>query len=222
MCVACNPGLVSFLEMAVSRRKVLGGAVLSTAPLWMPKARAQGPRADVLFRNGTVITMDPSRPRAQALAVSGGKIMAVGSEDDLEGLRSPQTRIIDLSGGTLLTGLIDPHMHTIFVLFESWIDASPFANATVEQVVARLKAAVAKERRALGSERGSSTHRSRQAKHISTWRCSTRSRRTIRSICSRATATLRMSTRRRWRSPALHAIRPIHRRPASDATPTAI
>ena len=144
MCVACNPGLVSFLEMAVSRRKVLGGAVLSTAPLWMPKARAQGPRADVLFRNGTVITMDPSRPRAQALAVSGGKIMAVGSEDDLEGLRSPQTRIIDLSGGTLLPGLIDPHMHTIFVLFESWIDASPFANATVEQVVARLKATVAK------------------------------------------------------------------------------
>ena len=115
MCVACNPGLVSFLEMVVSRRKVLGGAVLSTAPLWMPKARAQGPRADVLFRNGTVITMDPSRPRAQALAVSGGKIMAVGSEDDLEGLRSPQTRIVDLSGGTLLPGLIDPHMHSVFV-----------------------------------------------------------------------------------------------------------
>ena len=220
MCVACNPGLVSFLEIVMSRRKVLAGGALSTAPLWLPRARAQAPRADVLFRNGTVITMDPSRPRAQALAVSGGKIMAVGSEDDLEGLRSPQTRIIDLSGGTLLPGLIDPHMHSVFVLFESWIDAGPFANATMEEVLARLKAAVAKA--APGAWVGSSTRRSRQAKNISIWRCSTRSRRTIRSICLRATATLRMSTRRRWRSPALHAIRPIHRRPASDATPTAI
>ena len=144
MCVACNPGLVSFLEIVMSRRKVLAGGALSTAPLWMPRARAQAPRADVLFRNGTVITMDPSRPRAQALAVSGGKIMAVGSEDNLEGLRSLKTRIIDLSGGTLLPGLIDPHMHSVFVLFESWIDAGPFANATMEEVLARLKAAVAK------------------------------------------------------------------------------
>jgi predicted amidohydrolase YtcJ len=145
MCLSCNPGMVRFLEMMTSRRAVLGGsAAVLTAPLWLPEVRAQDPRAELLFRNGTVITMDPSKPRAQAVAASGGKIIGVGSDSELEGLRSPQTRIIDLDGGTLLPGLIDPHMHSVFVLFENWIDAGPFVNATMEDVVARLKASVAK------------------------------------------------------------------------------
>jgi predicted amidohydrolase YtcJ len=73
--------------------------------------------------------------------VAGGKILAVGSADQLDSLRSASTQVVDLAGGTLLPGLIDPHMHTAFVIFETWLDAGPMANASMDDVVSRLKAA---------------------------------------------------------------------------------
>lgn len=144
MCVACNPGIVRTLQFMASRRGVLQTGALLLASGCLPPARAQGRNAEVLFRNGTVLTMDPAMPRAQSVAVSGGKIMAVGSESELEGLRAPQTRVIDLAGGALLPGLIDPHMHSFFVAFESWLDVSPFTMKNIDEVVQALKTAVAK------------------------------------------------------------------------------
>ena len=146
MCLACNAGLARFIEKMTSRRDFLSGgaATFVAASVGAGKARAQPAHAEWLFRNGTIMTMDPSKPRAQAVAVSGGKILAVGSESELEGLRTSQTKIVDLGGGTLLPGLIDPHMHSVFVLFETWINAGPFANRNVEDVVARLKEGAAK------------------------------------------------------------------------------
>ena len=82
------------------------------------------------------MTMDPAKPRAQAVAVSGGRIVAVGSDSDLDGLRNADTKVIDLAGGTLLPGLIDPHMHSAFVTFESWLDVGPFAMRNIDEVVA--------------------------------------------------------------------------------------
>jgi predicted amidohydrolase YtcJ len=145
MCVACNPGTMRFLQHMASRRKVLaGGAALLAAPLCAPVAPAQSSHAETLFRNGTVITMDPAKPRPQAVAVSGNKIIAVGSESELDSLRTPQTKIIDLTGGTLLPGLMDPHMHTVFVAFETWLDAGPFTMKNIDEVVEALRAAAAK------------------------------------------------------------------------------
>lgn len=65
--------------------------------------------ADVIFRNGTIRTMagDP----VQALAIAGSTILAAGSEADLQALKGPSTRIVDLAGRTVLPGLIDPHHH---------------------------------------------------------------------------------------------------------------
>ncbi|MDR3467288.1 MAG: amidohydrolase [Xanthobacteraceae bacterium] len=127
-----------------SRRAVLRTGAVLAASAWLPAARAQGRTADVLFRNGTVLTMDPARPRAESVAVSGGKIMAVGSESELEGLRTPQTKVIDLDGGTLLPGLFDPHMHSAFVAFEAWLDVGPFAMKNMDEVVGTLRTAAAK------------------------------------------------------------------------------
>jgi predicted amidohydrolase YtcJ len=127
-----------------SRRAVLQIGGMLAASMWLPPARAQSRNAEVLFRNGTVLTMDPARPRVQSVAISGSKIMAVGSESELEGLRTPQTKVIDLGGGTLLPGLIDPHMHSVFVAFETWLDVSPFAMKNMDEVVETLRAAAAK------------------------------------------------------------------------------
>jgi len=132
------------MELMTSRRKVLKGGALLAASLCAPEVRAQSRHAELFFRNGSIRTMDPAKPTAQAVAVANGKIMAVGSESELEGLRTAQTKVIDLAGGTLLPGLMDPHMHTVFVLFEGWMDAGPFANKSIEEIVGKLKAAAEK------------------------------------------------------------------------------
>jgi len=67
--------------------------------------------ADLLFINGQVITMDPARPAAEALATLGNRIAAVGAASDLAGLKGPATRVIDLGGASLLPGLVDAHCH---------------------------------------------------------------------------------------------------------------
>ena len=69
--------------------------------------------ADAIY-TGDIITIDDANPSAQALAVGGGRITAVGSRDDvLAAARGPATRIVDLDGATLLPGFLDPHSHYI-------------------------------------------------------------------------------------------------------------
>jgi predicted amidohydrolase YtcJ len=66
---------------------------------------------DLLLVGGDVRTMDPRRPRAQALAARAGRIVAIGSTQELEGLRGAHTETIDADGATVLPGLIDAHGH---------------------------------------------------------------------------------------------------------------
>jgi predicted amidohydrolase YtcJ len=66
---------------------------------------------DLLVVGGDVRTMDPRRPRAQALAVRAGRIVAIGSTAELRGLRGAGTETIDARGATVLPGLIDAHGH---------------------------------------------------------------------------------------------------------------
>jgi predicted amidohydrolase YtcJ len=67
--------------------------------------------ADLAFVNGAVYTVDPARPRAQAVAVREGRIVAVGSDDDVRELLGPATDVIDLKGRMLLPGFQDAHIH---------------------------------------------------------------------------------------------------------------
>lgn len=64
-----------------------------------------------LFYNGTLLTQDPTHPNAQALAMEAGKIIAVGSNDDILNLATAQTPKIDLAGRTLIPGFNDAHVH---------------------------------------------------------------------------------------------------------------
>lgn len=66
---------------------------------------------DLLFVNGRVLTIDAARPRAGSVAVRDGKVLAIGSDAELDGLRAEARRIIDLDGATLLPGFIDAHTH---------------------------------------------------------------------------------------------------------------
>jgi predicted amidohydrolase YtcJ len=67
--------------------------------------------AGLAFVNGNLLTQDPERPRADALAVEGGRIVAVGSRADVEPAVRPGTRTVDLEGRTLVPGFNDAHAH---------------------------------------------------------------------------------------------------------------
>jgi len=67
--------------------------------------------ADIVFLNGVVWTVNPEQPRAEAVAIKGEKIIAVGSSPDLQKLIGEETEVIDLKGRFLLPGFIDSHTH---------------------------------------------------------------------------------------------------------------
>jgi len=70
-------------------------------------------KADTIYRGGTIVTMVDDRREAQALAVAGGRILAVGTEQDVLTTQGPDTDVVDLAGRTLLPSFIDSHGHFI-------------------------------------------------------------------------------------------------------------
>ena len=68
-------------------------------------------KADTIFHDGVLWTGGGGDPGATALAVSGGRIVAVGTGDDVLALRGRDTEMVDLAGQTLLPGLVDAHAH---------------------------------------------------------------------------------------------------------------
>src|SRR5437773_11125760 len=74
-------------------------------------AQTPQPAADLVLTNGKIITVDARDSIAQALAVSGGKIVAVGTNDQIRPRIGPRTQTIDLRGRTATPGLIDSHVH---------------------------------------------------------------------------------------------------------------
>ena len=67
--------------------------------------------ADVIYAGGDIVTMSDRMPTAEAVAIKGSKIIAVGSRAEVEKERGDATRMVDLAGRALLPGFIDPHSH---------------------------------------------------------------------------------------------------------------
>lgn len=87
-----------------------------TAVLLLLTAAGCSPRAnvspaDLVLRNGKVVTMDSTVPAAQALAVTGDRITAVGSDADIQKYIGPDTRVIDLEGHLAIPGFNESHGH---------------------------------------------------------------------------------------------------------------
>jgi len=104
--------------------------------------------ADRIFVGGDVITMDDGHPTAEAVAISGGNIAAVGSKDDVMAWKGPSTEVIDLRGRTLVPGFLDGHSHFInAVRLATWanVSAPPAGEVkTFADLIATLEAHKAK------------------------------------------------------------------------------
>ena len=144
MCIGCAPGLASLFRPGLDRRRfVAAGGAFTAAAVAKPLRAAPAGPADLIFHNGPILTANDARPRAEAIAVRRGRIMAVGRRDAVLTARGPGTRMIDLGGHTLAPGLIDPHMHTYSVMLDDWIDVGPAHNADIDTALAKVRAAAA-------------------------------------------------------------------------------
>lgn len=74
---------------------------------------AQMPKADIIFINGKIWTVDKAKPVAQAVAVLGDKIIAVGSNSEIKKYAGKNTKVIDLKKKLMLPGFIDDHTHFV-------------------------------------------------------------------------------------------------------------
>lgn len=95
--------------LAVTRRAFL--ASVAASALFAPLAARAADEADIIYSGGTILTMDDANPRAEAVAVKGGNIIAVGVAADVMKLKGGQTQVVDLGGRTMLPGFVDPHGH---------------------------------------------------------------------------------------------------------------
>ena len=68
---------------------------------------------DLVVKNANIITVDSNLPKAQAFAIKNGKFIAIGSNDDIENITTPQTKIYDAENKTIIPGLIDAHIHVL-------------------------------------------------------------------------------------------------------------
>ena len=92
------------------QRKALVVA-LTTCLIYGNAQAAQPQTADNIYVGGDIITVNELQPTAEAIAVKGGRIMAVGYRDEVMKLKGKNTGVIDLKGQTMLPGFIDPHGH---------------------------------------------------------------------------------------------------------------
>ena len=67
--------------------------------------------ASLIITNAAVLTMDPARPTAEAIAISGNRIMCLGTHSEVMREKGADTRVVDAGGGTVMPGFVEGHMH---------------------------------------------------------------------------------------------------------------
>src|SRR5262245_58351056 len=72
---------------------------------------AAGPPADLILVHGRIYTLDAQKPWAQAMAIRGDRVLAVGDDRAIRALAGPHTRVLDLRGQFALPGFNDAHVH---------------------------------------------------------------------------------------------------------------
>jgi len=104
------------------------------------RAAAPDPPADLVLRHGRIVAVDARGTEAEALAARGGRIVALGSDDEIAARVGPSTRVIDLDGRLAIPGFVESHAH-----FESLGRAAMIlrlADAkSWDEIVARVAAA---------------------------------------------------------------------------------
>ena len=134
----CTPSAVHTEHLSSS----VGSAGSTVAPAHHAQSLVLSPTADLLVV-GAISTGNTAAPTAEAMAISGGEIIGIGTLAEVEGLTNASTKILKPEG-QVIPGLIEPHMHIWTSLLNlTWTDVSHEACATFDDIVAKLKATAA-------------------------------------------------------------------------------
>jgi predicted amidohydrolase YtcJ len=114
-----------------------------TPALQPPAAQAS---ADLVLRNGRIITVDAADSITEAVAIAGGKIVAVGSNADVQARIGSATQVLDLRGRTATPGLIDTHVHFSETDSLFSVELSDVSVTNLGDVLQRVAAQVAKSK----------------------------------------------------------------------------
>lgn len=82
--------------------------------LFSVSAFANG-EAEIIYKGGSILTMSDAQPRAEAVAVADGKVLAVGSAQEVMKLKSKDTQVIDLKDQAMIPGFVDAHGHVLMI-----------------------------------------------------------------------------------------------------------
>ena len=126
--------------LAPAPRRVLVLLAISIAVFATPGV-AQGPAADLIMINGHVVTVDERFPEAQALAVRGDRILAVGTNEEIGALAADSTVVIDLAGRLAIPGFIEGHGH-LMGIGNALLNLNLMDAVSYDEVVARVAATV--------------------------------------------------------------------------------
>jgi predicted amidohydrolase YtcJ len=85
--------------------------------------------ADLIVHNANVVTLDAKSTVARAVAIEGGKVVAVGDDAAVLKRRGPKTRVIDAKGRTVLPGLMDSHVHPLGVVTTELANPPPVVRS---------------------------------------------------------------------------------------------
>ena len=143
MRTAGKPALVRPLLFALGLAASVAPALAAEQTALAPKLKAT-PIADAIYSGGDILTMvdrDPSY--ADAIAIKGGKILALGARSSLQKYVGATTQQIDLAGKTLLPGFIDTHGHMI-LFGKNMLDADLVGTPDIPDLLTRMKLHVAK------------------------------------------------------------------------------
>jgi predicted amidohydrolase YtcJ len=102
-------------------------------------ASAQAP--DIILVNGKVVTLDAQSAIAEAMAVSGDRIAAVGRSSDVRRLAGPRTQIVDLQGRVVVPGLIDSHLHAVRAALSFSTEVNWIGSPSLVDALGRITAA---------------------------------------------------------------------------------
>jgi predicted amidohydrolase YtcJ len=116
--------------------------LLVVAVVMLPLALSAAEPADLVLRNGAIYTVDAARTWAQAIAVTGNRIVFVGSNGDVDAFVSQDTRVIDVEGRMVLPGFQDSHIHPITASLKSYM-CNLYGLKTVAAYLEKVKGCVA-------------------------------------------------------------------------------
>jgi predicted amidohydrolase YtcJ len=128
---------------SLNRRQFLHGAgvVMGSAMLGCgDRHGSSAAPSTTVFENGVVLPVDSAFSECAAFAISGTRILAVGSSDDVRAAAGTGARVVDLEGRVVLPGFIEPHMHFALMAGLGHLqDVGPFQRPTFEDALLALR-----------------------------------------------------------------------------------